>query len=250
MPAKHPTLPAKMARKTLLLLKENADLRLALQGRGYFKADEKVALLGIRAPRLRAIESEIYRSIKPPWDFVDALAFCDILVRNPYLEAKAVGIILLSRCRKKFTPVLFEIARGWLEAGCCDSWAATDALSTMIVAPLIQPHPELVEKLRDWTESPSLWVRRASAVALTPLARKGLRLDQAYAIGEMLMHRPEDLIHKAVGWLLRECGKTDAGRLESFLISHIPRLPRTALRYAIERFPPDRRQRLLRLERG
>jgi len=78
-----------------------------------------------------------------------------------------------------------------------------------------------------------------------PLARHGKALDEAYRVAAALREDREDLIHKATGWLLREAGKTDPARLERFLLAQGPRLPRTALRYAIERFPAARRRRLL-----
>src|SRR4030095_8216032 len=100
-------------------------------------------------------------------------------------------------------------------------------------------------KLKGWAGNKSLWVRRASAVPLTSSARHGEHLDDVYEIAEKLLTYPEDLIHKANGWLLREAGKADANRLEAFLIHHGPALPRPTLRYAIERFSPDKRKLLL-----
>ena len=96
-----------------------------------------------------------------------------------------------------------------------------------------------------WTQAENLWLRRASLVALIPLARKGEQLDLAYTNAVRLFAAPEDLIHKATGWLLREAGKTDMPRLRAFLLQHGPRIPRTALRYAIERFPAAERKTLL-----
>jgi 3-methyladenine DNA glycosylase AlkD len=88
-------------------------------------------------------------------------------------------------------------------------------------------------------------LRRGAAVAFVPLARRGRELDAAYEVASRLFDDGEDLIHKATGWLLREAGTTDPRRLERFLRAEGPRIPRTALRYAIERFPPPKRKRLL-----
>ena len=94
-----------------------------------------------------------------------------------------------------------------------------------------------------------MWVRRASAVALVPLVRRGLQLDLAYDIAARLHADREDLIQKAVGWMLREAGKADAARLERYLRAHGPSIPRTTLRYAIERFPKAKRTVLMRMTR-
>jgi 3-methyladenine DNA glycosylase AlkD len=77
----------------------------------------------------------------------------------------------------------------------------------------------------------------------------GERLEAAYEVVREHLGDPEDLIHKAVGWLLRECGKTDMKRLRRFLLRHGSEIPRTTLRYAIERFPAAQRARLLRVTR-
>jgi 3-methyladenine DNA glycosylase AlkD len=95
-----------------------------------------------------------------------------------------------------------------------------------------------------------MWVRRASVVALIPLMRKGAALDVLYDNAAVLHADREDLIQKAVGWALREAGKADARRLERYLRSAGPRIPRTTLRYAIERFPDARRRALLRATRA
>ena len=71
------------------------------------------------------------------------------------------------------------------------------------------------------------------------------QLDDTFAIADILLHHPHDLIHKAVGWLLREAGKHDKARLEAYLQPRYKTMPRTALRYAIEKFPEPERQRYL-----
>jgi 3-methyladenine DNA glycosylase AlkD len=70
-------------------------------------------------------------------------------------------------------------------------------------------------------------------------------LADTFAIGDMLLSDPHDLIHKALGWMLREADKRDGAALRQYLSSRYHRMPRTALRYAIERFPPDERRAYL-----
>jgi 3-methyladenine DNA glycosylase AlkD len=89
-------------------------------------------------------------------------------------------------------------------------------------------------------------VRRASIVSLIPPVRRGTSIDLAYEIARRLHADREDLIQKAVGWTLREAGKRDMPRLEGYLRANGRSIPRTTVRYAIERFPPARRAALLR----
>ena len=94
-------------------------------------------------------------------------------------------------------------------------------------------------------KNPNRWVKRASAVSFIKLARRGIHLDAIYDIAVRLFPVQDDLIHKATGWLLREAGKADAPRLRAFLLKHGPAIPRTSLRYAIERFSETERKSLL-----
>ena len=108
----------------------------------------------------------------------------------------------------------------------------------------------MVKELVDWTGSPNMWLRRGATVAFVPLARRGQHPETTNEICSRLFGDHEDLTHKAVGWLLREAGETDMPRLERFLRAQGARMPRTSVRYAIERFPTAKRKRLLGAARG
>jgi 3-methyladenine DNA glycosylase AlkD len=96
-----------------------------------------------------------------------------------------------------------------------------------------------------WSRHRSMWVRRASAVSLIAPVRAGRSFDVAYAVAQALHADSEDLIQKAVGWLLREAGKANPSRLERYLRQNGSVIPRTTLRYAIERWPPEQRREML-----
>ena len=91
----------------------------------------------------------------------------------------------------------------------------------------------------------TIWEQRIGIVSTMQFLRHG-QLDDTYAIADILLHHPHDLIHKAVGWLLREAGKRDPQRLQQFLDTRCTSMPRTMLRYAIEKFPPEIRQSYLK----
>ena len=90
----------------------------------------------------------------------------------------------------------------------------------------------------------TIWEQRIGIVSTMAFVRHG-QLDDTFALADILLHHPHDLIHKAVGWLLREAGKRDKGALVSFLDSRYKTMPRTMLRYAIEKFPEPERKRYL-----
>lgn len=237
--------PTQFARRAISLLKDSGDSQSAESFKRFFKPNEEIRFYGIKTPRLRELERQVFQEIKKTWSVKEATEFSSILLKESYHESKALAILLLARFHRFFEPELLDTVKSWLSENRCANWAATDAISTLILTPLVKSFPELLGDLQEWTESENLWVRRAAAVSLTPLARKGLQLDTSYEIARRLFSYPEDLIHKAAGWLLREAGKTNPQRLEVFLLNHGPHIPRTALRYAIEKFPVEKRKQLL-----
>ena len=233
--------PNQYATKAVTALKQSADPRVASQFMKYFKPHEKIQVLGVSTPAVRKIEKHLAGQVLRIWGVKDAIACCDLLLKSRFLECRAVGLLTLSRFREAFPRNLVDRVESWFMTGRCDNWASCDSMCGSVLAPLLFKYPDILQKLNSWTSSDCLWLRRAAAVSLTPLAKKGLYLDEAFRIASALLGDTEDLIHKATGWLLREAGKTDEQRLESFLLAHGPQVPRTALRYAIERLGPHRR---------
>jgi 3-methyladenine DNA glycosylase AlkD len=216
----------------------------------YFRGDHGLRFYNAGTEPVRAFARDIYLANRERWTVEDATRFAGELMRDPYLETKGVGIEVVSRYRRSFTPRLLAHWKRWLAADLSTNWATTDAICGMLIGPLVADRPELLEEMRAWARHRNMWVRRASAVALIPAMRRGFALDLAYDVARMLHADEEDLIQKAVGWMLREAGKQDSDRLERYLREHGPAIPRTTLRYAIERFPPAKRQALLAATRA
>jgi len=235
--------PKAVADRIIRDIKKNADPRLAEGSQRYFK--EKVAFYGLTTPKAREIADGVYRSIQGDWTVRQAVELCEILLPDPYFEPRAQAILTLLRFKKEFGRQIFSRIKKWLSRNYCDNWALVDVLCPEAMKTLLQKYPELVEKIKDWTQSPNRWVKRASAVSFITLARRGRYLDDVYEISKRLFPVTDDLIHKATGWLLREAGKTDMPRLEKFLLDNGVAIPRTTLRYAIERFPEDKRKHLM-----
>lgn len=123
-----------------------------------------------------------------------------------------------------------------------NNWDLVDVSAPSIVGGyLIDKSRSPLAKL---ARSRSLWERRIAIVSTGYFIRKN-QFEDTVKISEMLLKDKEDLIHKAVGWMLREAGKKDLAVLEGFLQKHHRVMPRTMLRYAIEKFPEARRQKYL-----
>jgi 3-methyladenine DNA glycosylase AlkD len=126
-----------------------------------------------------------------------------------------------------------------------NNWDLVDATAEHIVGAHLAEHSNKIKILRQWAESEHLWTRRIAMVSTFYDLRRN-SFEATLHIAKLLLKDDHDLIHKAVGWLLREVGKRDFKTEEAFLLEHYPSMPRTMLRYAIEKFPEPLRQKYLK----
>jgi 3-methyladenine DNA glycosylase AlkD len=216
----------------------------------YFRGTDGLGFLNIATARVRAMAREIAHDNQDAWSVDDACAFASVLITDRHLEVKGLGIEVLARYRRQFTPALLPVWKTWLARNHSANWATTDTICGLLIGPLVAERPRLAAGVARWAGDRNMWVRRASIVGLIPIVRRGIALDILYKTARALHPDEEDLIQKAVGWALREAGKSDMVRLERYLRANGPKIPRTTLRYAIERFPPRKRKQLLLATRG
>jgi 3-methyladenine DNA glycosylase AlkD len=211
----------------------------------YFRGDHGLRFYNVGTDRMRALAKVIFKANQARWTVADAVAFADTLVEDQYLEAKSIGIEVLALYKGALSPQMLAHWKRWLARNHSTNWATTDAICGMLIGPLLVRHPDRAGELRRWARHKNMWVRRASVVGLIPLARRGLALDLLYDNARTLHGDMHDLIQKAAGWALREAGKADMKRLERYLRANGPSIPRTTVRYAIERFDERTRRELL-----
>jgi 3-methyladenine DNA glycosylase AlkD len=197
---------------------------------------EGQVFIGLNAATMRALARE-YRELP--------IRIIEGLLHSPIHDERAVALLVMveqslkddSTKRKQ----LFDIYLANTQF--VNSWGLVDCSAPGIVGPHLESRSRaILDKL---ARSNNLWERRISIVATQWFIRRG-QFDDTLRIARRLLGDREDLIHKATGWMLREIGKRDQPLLEHFLRDHLPELPRTTLRYAIERFPEGLRQAYLR----
>ena len=211
----------------------------------YFRGDHNLRFYNVGTGTMRALARDIYLANRAEWTVADAMRLANRLLRDPHLETKSVGIELVARFKREFTPRLLPAWKRWFVRDLSANWATTDSICGALTGPLLAAHPSLIRQMRTWATHRNMWVRRAAIVSLIVPMRYALGVDEAYRIAQMLHGDENDLIQKAVGWTLREAGKQDSARLERYLRANGTLIPRTTLRYAIERFPNTRRRDIL-----
>lgn len=167
------------------------------------------------------------------------------LLRSEWHEARLCALMIMvekARCGDEETRRrMFELYLA--STGRINNWDLVDLSAPQIVGEWLMQGPRDV--LYTLADSPLLWDNRVAIVATYAFIKNG-DLDDTYRLATRLMDHPHELIHKAVGWMLREAGKKDMPRLMAFVDKHYASMPRTMLRYAIEKYPEDMRKEVLK----
>jgi 3-methyladenine DNA glycosylase AlkD len=242
MPTTTPAPTARAVEKRLRALHNPARAEFV---QGFFKskpgeygAGDK--FLGLSVPQVRAIAREL-RALP--------LAEIEALLASPWHEVRLLAVILLAeRYRKEDAATQEAIYRLYLRlTSRINNWDLVDSSAGPVVGAHLLRRSRA--PLRRLARSRSLWERRIAIIATQHFIQRG-EFDDTLQLAQQLLGDREDLIHKAVGWMLREVGKRDERVLTDFLDEHAGAMPRTALRYAIERLSPARRQKYMAVPRS
>lgn len=168
------------------------------------------------------------------------------LVQDPYHECRMVGFLIWVGQSRKSGPVGRQaiLERYLANVQYVNNWDLVDCTCPAIVGEVLLNEDRSL--LYDLAITDHLWSQRIAMISTLAFIRKNQFADTFALAGHLLTHR-HDLIHKAIGWMLRETGKRNSEALEEFLHDHIRQISRTSLRYAIERFDPGRRSYYLHL---
>ena len=204
-------------------------------GPGEYSAHDQ--FLGVSVPNLRLVAKEFATA---------SLSETLKLLHSPFNEERQLALFILtgqfrkgnSSEQKKIYQLLLK-NRKWV-----NNWNLVDSCAHWIIgAYLLNRDRSILTKL---ARSKNLWDRRLAVVSTFAFIRAN-DLAETFRLSKMLMNDEEDLMHKACGWMLREAGKRDSVRLEKFILENVSKMPRTMLRYSIEKMPDRRRKEILSL---
>ena len=195
--------------------------------------------LGLTVPQVRTVAKE-YKAI--------SLNEIDLLIRSKFHEVRLCGLVILTLQYKaakerKTKKKLFDLYMKAMTDAYINNWDLVDVTAPIIGEYLIDSDDPYV-LLYKLAKSKSLWQRRVSMVFTFAFIRSG-DIEPTFEMAEKLLHDKHDLIHKAVGWALREAGKLNGIALRNFLSAHSHEMPRTMLRYSIEKFSERERKKWL-----
>jgi 3-methyladenine DNA glycosylase AlkD len=202
-------------------------------GKGQYGEGDR--FLGVMVPQTRSV-AKTHRDLP--------LLELDKLIRSPWHEERLLALIILvqrvlnkpSDLERKQTYDFYVKHMDYI-----NNWDLVDLSAPQVVGGYLWEHPAERGILDRWINSERLWDRRVAILATFTFIRQG-HFNKTLRLAQPLLEDPEDLLHKAVGWMLREVGKRDKHVLMGFLDRHASRMPRTMLRYSLEKLNPSERR--------
>jgi len=222
-------------------LKANADPRTKAAGQTFFK--EEVTLYGVKTSVVAKIAKRYFVQINE-MDKDDVFELCEQLWQSGYMEESFVACQWAYCLRDRFTPGDFRVLTRWVKRY-VTNWASCDTLCNHTIAAFVEMYPKHLADLKKWAKSKNRWVRRASAVTLIIPARNGLFLDDVFEIADILLLDSDDLVQKGYGWMLKAASQSHQKAVFEYVMRNRCNMPRTALRYAIEKMPAAMRQKAM-----
>ncbi len=222
-------------------LVRNVDEKTRDGAQRFFKEEAK--FYGVKTAIVRNIAKKYFRDIKGK-EKAEIFSICENLLQSDYSEEAFIAFEWAYYLRKEYEPADFQVFERWVREY-VNNWAKCDTLCNHAVGSFIEMYPEYIKNLKDWARSENRWLRRASAVTLILPARKGKFLEDVLEISDILLNDKDDMVQKGYGWMLKEASKSHQEEVFDYIMKRKGEMPRTALRYAIEKMPEDMRRKAM-----
>lgn len=216
-------------------LERISDENIRESSQRFFK--EQIKCYGIKNEAVHKICKDYFKLISArAKDHIFDL--CEELWQSGYIEESFIACNWSYFIHKKYEPADFQIFKRWI-SHYVNNWASCDTLCNHTVGEFIEMYPQYLSALKEFAKSDNRWMRRASAVSLIIPARKGRFLKEIMELADILLEDTDDMVQKGYGWMLKAASQAHQQEIFDWVISNKSIMPRTALRYAIEKMPKD-----------
>jgi 3-methyladenine DNA glycosylase AlkD len=213
----------------------NSDEKVKEAGLRFFR--EEVELYGIKSAVVARIGKDHFMSLKEK-SKTEILSLCEELWQSGNMEESFIACNWSYFIHKQYEPSDFETFDRWVK-NYVSNWASCDTLCNHSVGTLVEMYPALLSELKGWAKSDQRWVKRASAVSLIVPARQGKFLEDIFEIADILHSDSDDMVQKGYGWMLKAASQAHQNKVFEYVMSKKATMPRTSLRYAIEKMPAE-----------
>jgi 3-methyladenine DNA glycosylase AlkD len=214
---------------------KNSDEKTRISGERFFK--EPVKLHGLKSAVTERIGKEYFNKLKGK-EKSEIFDLCEELWQSGYLEESGIACNWSYYIHKLYEAGDIKVFERWV-TDYVSNWATCDTLCNHTVGTLIEMYPVKIADLKRWAKSPNRWMKRASAVTLIIPARKGLFLKDIFEIAGILLLDTDDMVQKGYGWMLKAASEAHQKEVFDYVFKNKAIMPRTSLRYAIEKMPPE-----------
>ena len=197
---------------------------------------EGITLHGVKTPIVRKISQKYFSKIRTKTK-EDILHLCEDLLEFGYSEERTIAFDWAFRLKGKYEASDFYMFESWLKKY-VSNWGACDDFCTHAFGAFIFQFPNFRPNVQYWTKSNNRWLRRASAVVMIYSIRRDKYLNTIFKIADMLLTDQDYMVQKGYGWMLKEASNLYPEKVFKYVMKHKQKMPRTALRYAIEKLSP------------
>ena len=222
-------------------LKKQSDPHTLTMGQNFFK--EKVKIHGVKTALVTKIAKSFDKEVLA-MDKKQVFALCEELWQSGFMEESFVACHFSYLIRKDFEPADFKVFEKWVK-NYVSNWASCDTLCNHTIGSFVEMYPEFLENLKKWAKSDNRWMKRSSAVTLIIPARHGKFLQDIFEIANILFLDNDDLVQKGYGWMLKAASQAHQKEVFDYVIKNKTKMPRTALRYTIEKMPDSLRKKAM-----
>jgi 3-methyladenine DNA glycosylase AlkD len=219
----------------------HSDEKTQKSSQHFFK--EAVKCHGVKTAVVERIGKELYKSMQGASKEI-VLGFCEELWKTGYLEESFIACHWSYYQHKGYMPDDFKIFERWVD-NYVTNWATCDTLCNHTVGTFVEMYPEFLSGLKRWATSQNRWMKRASAVSLIVPARRGKFLPDILNIADTLLQDKDDMVQKGYGWMLKAASQAHQQAIFDYVMANKAGMPRTALRYAIEKMPGELKMRAM-----
>jgi 3-methyladenine DNA glycosylase AlkD len=225
-----------------LVLKKKSDKKVRESAQRFFK--EKVRHYGVNSAEVGVIAKESFKALANK-EKTAVFALCEELWKSDYMEEGFVACDWSYRVRKEYEASDLKVFERWVSRY-VDNWASCDTLCNHSVGELVEMYPSCLAGLKKWARSKNRWMKRAAAVSLIIPARRGKFLKDIFEIADILLEDADDMVQKGYGWMLKAASQAHESEVFDYVSANKAAMPRTALRYAIEKMPKELKLKAMR----
>lgn len=220
----------------------NSDKDVQKSAQRFFR--EEVRYYGVKSGVVLKIANKYWREVKN-LKKSEIFQICEELYQSDYCEDAFIVSNWVPRITDRFEIDDYYIFSRWIEKY-INNWAKCDGFCVHTMGNYIEIFPDILEEILNWTHSNNRWVKRAASVSLIVPAKQGKFLEEIFKIADILLLDPDDMVQKGYGWLLKEASRKHENEIYQFVLERRKVMPRTSLRYAIERMPDNKRKEAMR----